>query len=349
MKVQDHTYVKRKYNSSTKDFLEYLSNNPHPNLPVIVEVTDDYYVMEYVYGKTLYDIVEDSVISQEVAKKYILQLLDAVEVMHGFKIVHRDIKPENIVIKEDGTLKLIDFDISRKIVENKNSDTDFLGTAGYAAPEQYGFTQTDERSDIYSIGIVYNYMITGKKPMEQTADGQIGKIIKKCTKIDNKDRYKTIKILRKDIKRDRFTSYKFLDVVPGFRTRNPFKMFAAIYFYFCWIVSFTFILQYLIEDGELTVIESIVAVALYFLGAVPGYAIITNLGGFADYIKFPIKNPFFKKVILVMILYVIWLVFSISTSNEIKESLVMNPVVGPFFIAVYLFYDMIKSIISGML
>ena len=59
---------------------------------------------------------------------------------------------------------MIDFGISRKTKEGRTKDTTFLGTAGYAAPEQFGFMQTDIRSDIYSIGVVFHEMLTGKMP-----------------------------------------------------------------------------------------------------------------------------------------------------------------------------------------
>ena len=154
MKDKELTFVKRKYNPAIKDFLTHLSDNPHPNFPVIAEIQDDFYIMEYIEGKTLEEALSGDVFLKEKAKELILQLLDAVELLHKFSIVHRDIKPENIIISCDGTLKLIDFDIARKIVNLKDRDTEILGTAGYAAPEQYGFTQTDERSDIYAIGLV---------------------------------------------------------------------------------------------------------------------------------------------------------------------------------------------------
>ena len=68
--------------------------------------------------------------------------------LHGFGVVHREIKPENIIIRGAQAV-LIDFDASRMVDPEKNSDTKILGTTGYAAPEQYGFFQTDVRADIF--------------------------------------------------------------------------------------------------------------------------------------------------------------------------------------------------------
>ena len=219
--METQSLVKRKYARSIEPLLRYLCRNPQKNLPVIVEVTKEFYVMQYVQGRALSEILKEGCLPEEEAKNYILQLLDAVEVLHRFQIVHRDIKPENIIIKPDGTLVLIDFDIARKFAYDKKRDTEYLGSAGYAAPEQYGFTQSDERTDIYAVGAVYNQMLSGAFPTERLADGYTGKIIARCTAIDSGKRYGNVKLLRKDVLRGRFTPCSFLDKIPGVRSRNP--------------------------------------------------------------------------------------------------------------------------------
>ena len=67
-----------------------------------------------------------------------------------------------------------------------------LGTTGYAAPEQYGITQTDERADIYSLGVLLNIMLTGKHPSRELASGRLGRIVQKCTMMNPGKRYKSV-------------------------------------------------------------------------------------------------------------------------------------------------------------
>ena len=102
------------------------------------------------------------------------------------------IKPSNIILSDSGRYVLIDFDASRRFAEEAAEDTVLLGTFGYAAPEQYGFSQTDARSDIFSLGATMYEYRTGL-PYRKNADvpGRLGDIIAKCTRFDPKDRYQS--------------------------------------------------------------------------------------------------------------------------------------------------------------
>ena len=75
-------------------------------------------------------------------------------------VIHRDIKPENVIITEEKEPVLIDFDIARTFKTAEETDTVFFGTKGYAPPEQYGFAQTDCRSDIYAFGVLLRFLLT---------------------------------------------------------------------------------------------------------------------------------------------------------------------------------------------
>ena len=87
---------------------------------------------------------------------------------------------------------LIDFDASRIQKADRRADTTVLGTTGYAAPEQYGMSQTDARTDIYALGVVINVMLTGEHPSRQLAKGHMGRVVRCCTMMSPDQRYRDI-------------------------------------------------------------------------------------------------------------------------------------------------------------
>ena len=166
-----------------------------PNLPQIMEAAECGGMVavleEYIQGDSLAYLLEGAAFTPDEARSITLQLCNALWVLHAMGAVHRDIKPENVIVRGSEAV-LIDFDASR-IFKNKNStDTQILGTTGYAAPEQYGIAQTDERADIYSVGVLLNIMLTGKHPSKELANGQLGRIVQKCTMVNPKKRYKNV-------------------------------------------------------------------------------------------------------------------------------------------------------------
>lgn len=167
-----------------------------PNLPQVMEVADSGRGMvavleEYIQGDSLSDLLREAFFTPDEARKIALQLCNALWVFHGLGAVHRDIKPENVIMRGAEAV-LIDFDASR-IFKNENStDTQVLGTTGYAAPEQYGISQTDERADIYAVGVLLNIMLTGKHPSKKLAGGKLGRIVQKCTMINPEKRYRSV-------------------------------------------------------------------------------------------------------------------------------------------------------------
>lgn len=158
---------------------------------------------EYVDGETLKFHLENGKLTEEQTLSVALQLCEAVAALHGctLPVIHRDIKPSNIIITEDGIVKLIDFDASRWYKkESATGDTKVLGTAEYAAPEQFGFMQTDVRSDIYSMGIVFQGL---EFHGNRVAALWWKHILNTCTGFDPKKRYKNVKALARDIRRVR--------------------------------------------------------------------------------------------------------------------------------------------------
>lgn len=169
------------------------------NLPVIydaVNFEDGQIVLEeFIDGINLSDMLETQKYTYKAAKKIILPVCHGLRFLHTKKIIHRDIKPENVIIENSGRVVLVDFNASRIYADDKNVDTVALGTLGYAPPEQFGISQSDEKSDIYAVGVLLNVMLTGKHPSENLAKGKAGKIVLKCTQIDPKSRFKTVEKL----------------------------------------------------------------------------------------------------------------------------------------------------------
>lgn len=167
-----------------------------------VEEDTAYLLREYIAGETL---------EQKVAKAGVYELKEAINTMisvchivqrmhkHEPILVHRDIKPENILVTKEGKYIFIDMDTVREYKEESSYDTVFMGSWGVAAPEQFGFGQTDPRTDIYSLGVLFLFLLTGKYKMER-ADWQdipksIRETIQKCMEFDAKNRYPSVDAL----------------------------------------------------------------------------------------------------------------------------------------------------------
>ncbi|MDO4502502.1 MAG: serine/threonine-protein kinase [Coriobacteriia bacterium] len=129
-------------------------------------------LMEYVPGQTL-DAVLPAPGAARIARTRELfpRICRAVEMLHRWGIIHRDLKPGNIVVNGD-RVALIDFGIARTPKTDARADTTRFGTSGFAPPEQYGFGQTDQRSDVYALGIVLGFCLTGATP-DQLPAGQL--------------------------------------------------------------------------------------------------------------------------------------------------------------------------------
>jgi serine/threonine-protein kinase len=141
----------------------------HPNIVNIYDwgpVDGTYYiVMEYVEGETLKDhIRREGRYNPGEAVRIALELLAGVQVAHDAHIVHRDIKSQNILIDRAGTVKVTDFGIAKADDSQMTEAGSILGTAQYLAPEQAKGEPVDERSDLYSVGVVFYEMLTGALP-----------------------------------------------------------------------------------------------------------------------------------------------------------------------------------------
>ncbi len=153
---------------SFREEYQLLAELSHRHFPQVKELFEEngrlYYVMEFLEGGTLEDRLEAGIpMAESEAVRIASDLLLVLEDLHAKNppIIHRDIKPGNIMFREDGGLVLIDFGVMRRHKPGKRGDTYVAGTAGYGAPEQFDRGQTDQRSDIYSVGVVLHRMLTG--------------------------------------------------------------------------------------------------------------------------------------------------------------------------------------------
>ena len=144
----------------------------HPNIVSIFDVgTEDglhYIVMEYIEGNTLKEYIDEKhILPWREAVGYAVQIAKGLQQAHQNSIIHRDVKPHNIIMKNDGVLKVTDFGIARANVQaTMTCEDSAIGSVHYISPEQARGGYTDERSDIYSLGIVLYEMLTGTVPFD---------------------------------------------------------------------------------------------------------------------------------------------------------------------------------------
>lgn len=195
--------------------MELLRSLHHPMIPSICDVIEEeeaiFIVMDYIEGRTLGSVLEEEGAQEE---KYVIewakQLCQVLSYLHNRMppVIYRDMKPNNIMLKPNGDLMLIDFGISREFCQEHTEDTVCLGTQGYAAPEQFGGGQSDERTDIYGLGATLHHLVTGENPRKRQGtdflsvcqlraeiSSGLEQIIKKCLQRSPEDRYQSCREL----------------------------------------------------------------------------------------------------------------------------------------------------------
>lgn len=144
----------------------------HPNIVNVYDVSFgdliQYIVMEYIEGITLKEFIEkEGSLRWKDAVHFTIQILKGLQHAHDNGIVHRDVKPQNIMVLEDGTIKVTDFGIARFARSDQRTITDkAIGSVHYISPEQARGEKTDEKADIYSVGVMLYEMLTGKLPFQ---------------------------------------------------------------------------------------------------------------------------------------------------------------------------------------
>ena len=286
-------YVKKRLRACDPSVLRKIRENRYPHIPQILELIpdgEDFIVIEeHIDGESLEERLQSGTFSMEETKPLILQLCDILAPLHACDppIIHRDIKPSNLIISHD-QLYLIDFDASKSYDPAKSRDTVLMGTQEYAAPEQFGFSQSSPRTDIYAMGVLMNKMLTGCFPSEKLWEGEGSEVIRKCLSMDPRDRYDSVGSLAGALRREQSPADRSW-LPPGFRTGNPLHMIVAGSAFFVWLwISWT--TEYLDNGKVLTGrAETCYQIATMSLGILWGLYIF-NYRGFRD--RFPFrKNP----------------------------------------------------------
>ena len=226
----------------------------HPNVVSVYDVNEYegvyYIVMEYVDGITLKQYIDrNGRLPIKEATSIAIQIGQGIEAAHNANIIHRDIKPQNVLISREGKIKVTDFGIARTTTANTISQ-DILGSVHYISPEQARGGQVDERSDIYSFGIVYYEMVTGALPFDgdstvsialkhiqetvppvseliNNAPTSIVRIIEKCTQKKPERRYQKMSSLLADLKTALISPNEDFVVLEPEATENATIMMSA--------------------------------------------------------------------------------------------------------------------------
>lgn len=237
----DHLlYLKREIVDYNKEIYNQLVNIDSIYLPKIYGVQEQHNkiiaIEEYINAPTLEEVLLNEQISKEKALNIFCEVCKAVQELHQLvpPIIHRDIKPSNIFY-DRGKIYLFDFDISRNYQIQKNKDTRILGSVGYAAPEQFGFGQSNKQSDIYALGVLLNVLLTNKLPNESMYVGSESKVIRKAISIDPTQRYTSVDRMVYDlgIKYKKYDLTSLFLSLPGIRNDSRIKKILASIGYIC--------------------------------------------------------------------------------------------------------------------
>ena len=187
--------VMKERNPQSLSLYKILREQDNPNVPKIFRLfgRDGKLIVieEHIDGQTLSELAEyrPEILTEKFIGNIFMQICDALVPLHKVDVIHRDLTPSNIMLTKENVVKLIDFSIARIFKADSSNDTEFLGTRGYAAPEQLGvfeLGQTDERTDIFILGT------TIKNLLGKDYRGRLAKVLERCTDLNPAARYQSI-------------------------------------------------------------------------------------------------------------------------------------------------------------
>ncbi|MDY3014271.1 MAG: serine/threonine-protein kinase [Evtepia sp.] len=224
-------YVRKDLTLYDRSVFQYLQDQAPRGIPRIQELVEAdgtlVVIEEYVSGRTLAECLkEDGPFSPRRAADCLCQLCEILGPLHHRTppIVHRDLKPSNLILTGEDRVVLVDFNVAKESREDRKKDTHLLGTAGYAAPEQYGFSASTPAADLYALGVLLQTMLTGKEPGEAGDTGPFAPVIARCTQMDPRNRYPSVEALARAVRRvlgDPPSRRKPSWLPPGFRGKEP--------------------------------------------------------------------------------------------------------------------------------
>jgi eukaryotic-like serine/threonine-protein kinase len=203
----------------------------HPNILTIYEVGEfegaHFIVSEYIEGRTLREIIKSASLELSMIVDIAGQVAGALAAAHKARIVHRDLKPENVIVRDDGYVKVLDFGLAKLVPENESgvlakeisrrqnttASGMILGTVNYMSPEQAKGEKVDERTDIFSLGVVLYEMVSRKRPFEgnSTAESFANLINKQPEPLDSHTRGVPVElqlVVTKMLRKDREARYQ---------------------------------------------------------------------------------------------------------------------------------------------
>ncbi len=234
-------YVRKELSVYDRSVYQFLLEHPNRYFPCIYECIEKdgslILIEEYIQGQSLEACLEENgLFTEEETADVIGEVCEALKLLHNqpTPMIHRDLKPSNILRDKDGQIKLVDFDAARNFDDSKDNDTVIMGTRRYAAPEQYGYIQTDARTDIYALGVTMNRLLTDHYPSEKIYDGKLNSVIRTCLCFDPAERYQTVSDLQQALRdamssaRAKKENVRHPHLPPGFRTLTWWKMLVAV-------------------------------------------------------------------------------------------------------------------------
>ena len=154
---------------------------------------------EYIEGTLLSELLRRTLLNVSQTAAVARALCSALQTLHDLGYVHRDLKPENIMLTPQGRVVLLDLDAAAPMLGAPDSNTTLLGTAGYAAPEQFGLSRCDVRADIFAMGVLMNVMCSGAHPAVHLASGRLRRVIARCIHTNIDQRYPNVQALARQL------------------------------------------------------------------------------------------------------------------------------------------------------
>lgn len=326
-------YVKKRVQCYAPALYEQLREKPVKNTPILCGIYKDdvqpeapgavplILIEEYLPGHTLAELLGDDFIFPEKDCALIGQQLCRILMeLHSRGILHRDIKPANVILQPDGTVKLLDFSAAKIADTGQQRDTMLIGTVGFAAPEQYGFSASTPQTDLYALGVLLNTMLTGVLPGERKAYGRLRPVIDRCLQMDPKNRYAGAWELHDALKRAGQQEIAWLP--PGFRTLRWYKIVPATAWYM-FIITLSLCIG--IGEAEKSAGDYLTQLFVFLVGMVPVlfYANYLDIQRFFPFMRCShrwlrllgmVIAPFLILLVLLMLISAIAVLLGVATA-----------------------------------